>query len=125
MPHDLSLYDFELPTIESFLAGDSRVLAFQVTDDQGNGVDISNATVEWALFDRAYQSDAAQAVIDDGDSDVELVIDSRVDTGVGEWEVRLSPVATDEIWGGYYHRPRVIQQDGTEASWFGEIVLTA
>lgn len=123
--HDLSLYDFELPRIEDFLAGDSRTLAFQVVDQNGNGVDISNATVSWALYERAYQSDPGQAILSDADSGVETVTDNRVDTSVGEWEVRLDDNATDGEWGRLYHRPTVEQQDGTEANWFGELVLTA
>lgn len=123
--HNLSLYDFELPSVEDFLAGDNRVLAFQVVDDEGAGVDISNASVEWRLFERAYQDEQADVVISGSDSSVELVTDNRVDTSIGEWEVRLDPAATNDLWGEYYHRPKVVQSDGSTASWRGIIELTA
>jgi hypothetical protein len=125
MPHQLTQYDFELPDVDDWLAGDDRVLAFQVVDADGNGVDISGATVEWELFGRDYETDAADAVISGADSDVELVTDNRVDTSVGEWEVRIDGSATADLWGRYWQRPRVTQSDGTEASWRGEVVLTA
>lgn len=123
--HELSQFAFELPDIEEWLAGDDRTLAFQVVDDQGDPVDISGATVSWALFDRFYQDDPADAVLDDSDSGVELVTDNRVDTTAGEWQVRIDGEATDDIWGRKYHRPRVEQTDGTEASWVGTVILTA
>lgn len=123
--HDLELYDFELPTIEDALAGDSRTLAFQVVDADGNGVDITAATVSWALFEREYQSDASDAVIDESDSEVSVVTDDGVDPTLGEFEVRLDPGATDALWGEFYHRPKVTQADGSVVSWRGELILTA
>lgn len=125
MPHQLSQYVFELPDVEDWLSGDDRVLAFQVVDADGNGVNIDAATVSWALHDRPYHDDPADAVLTGSDSGVELVTDSRVDTGVGEWEVRIDGDATSEEWGEYWHRPSVEQTDGSEASWRGRIVLTA
>jgi len=125
MAHDLTQYAFELPDIEEWLAGDDRTIAFQVVQADGSPVDISGATVEWSLFDRAYETDTTDAVLDGNDSGVELVTDNRVNTADGEWEVRLDGAATADIWGEYYHRPRVEQSDGTEASWRGEVVLTA
>lgn len=125
MVHDLTRYAFELPDIEEYLAGDDRTLAFQVVDSDGNGVDISGATVEWRLFRRAYETGDSAAILTGDDADVELVTDNRVDTSVGEWEVRIDGEATADEWGEYYHRPRVVQSDGTEASWIGELILTA
>ena len=125
MPHDLTQTAFELADIEEWLAGDDRVLAFEVVDANGAGVDISNATVTWALFGREYQSDPADAVLDESDSGVEVVTDSRVDTSVGEFEVRVDGDATDGLWGEFYQRPNVEQSDGTEASWRGEVILTS
>lgn len=123
--HDLDPYAFELPGIDEWLAGDDRVLAFRVTDDDGTGIDIDSADVSWALFERAYQSDPADAVLTDSDSGVEVVTDNRVDTTAGEWEVRLDGAATEELHGRYYQRPALEQSDGTEASWRGTIILTA
>lgn len=122
--HDLQFHNFELPTVDSVFAGDSRQLAFRVVDSAGNGVDITNATVEWSLFNRAYHDDPADAVITGDDASVELVTDSRVDSEDGEWEVRLSPEATEDNWGSFYHRPVVTDADGNRASWRGELVLT-
>jgi len=123
--HELSVFDFELPRVEDWFAGDDRALAFQVVDDDGVGVDISNATVSWALFERAYQSDASDAVVTGDDSGVEIVTDSRVDTSIGEFEVRVDGNVTEAIWGRYWHRPEVEQVDGTVASWRGEVTITA
>jgi len=123
--HDLELYDFELPTIEDALAGDSRTLAFRVVDADGSGVDITPATVGWALFEREYQSESADAVIDESDSEVSVVTSGSVDPTLGEFEVRLDPGATDAVWGEFYHRPEVEQADGSVVSWRGELILTA
>lgn len=125
MAHDLTLYDFVLPTVDEWLAGDSRTLAFTVTDAAGDPVDISAATVSWALYERAYQDTPADAVLTGDDSGVELVTDNRVDTSAGEFEVRLDSDATADLWGGFYQRPTIEQVGGTVASWRGEVVVTA
>lgn len=124
MPHQLSQYDFELPAIDEWLSGDNRTLAFTVVGADGNGVDISASTVEWRLFSRPYHDDAADAVLDGSDAGVELVTDDRVDTTIGEWEVRVSSTATEGLWGGYWHRPIVTQLDGSRASWRGRVEIT-
>jgi len=125
MAHDLSLYDFQLPAVEDWLAGDSRTLAFVVQDSDGNTVDISDATVTWMLADRPYQTDPADAVLSGGDTGVEVVTDSRVDSTAGEFEVRVAPDATVDLWGVFHQRPEVEQADGSVASWLGQIVLSA
>ena len=125
MVHELSQYAFALPTVDEWLSGDDRALVFQVVDAEGNPVDISNATVAWALYTRPYTNDPADAVLTGDDSGVELVTDSRVDSANGEWEVRVDGAATDDIYGEYWHRPSVEQADGSEASWRGRVVLTA
>jgi len=126
MVHEVSIYDFELPEIEDWLAGDDRTLAFQVVDGDGNAVDISTATVSFGLFDREYEDDAADAVVSDGDSSVEVVTDSRVDTVDGEFVVHIDGEATeDDIYGEYYQRAVVEQSDGTLASWRGRVIITA
>lgn len=125
MAHDLSMPAFELPAIAEWFAGDDRTLAFQVVDAAGDGVDITDATVTWRLFARPYQTDASEAVLDGTDAGVDIVTDNRVDTTIGEFEVRVDGEATDDEWGEYWHRPRVEQSDGTEASWRGRVVLTA
>lgn len=125
MAHELSQHAFELPAIEDWLAGDDRTLAFTVVDENGDGVDISTATVRWKLFRKEYHSDQSDAILDDSDSTVEIVTDSRVDTSVGEFEVRIDGDATADRWGTFYHRPEVEDQDGGVASWRGEIDLTA
>jgi nitrogen fixation protein FixH len=125
MPHQLDRYVDELPDIEDWIAGDDRVLAFVVVDSNGDPVDITGATVEWALFERPYETDSADAVLDGSDSDVELVTDNRVDLTNGEWEVRVDGSATEDIWGAYTHRPKVTDADGNTASWIGTIDLRA
>jgi len=125
MPHELDVYDFELPAVKDWLAGDNRTLAFQVVDGAGNPVDLTDATVAWRLFEREYQDDPEDAVLSGDDGTVELVTDSRVDSENGEWEVRLDTGATPDLYGEYYHRPEVIQSDGSQATWRGEVVVTA
>lgn len=125
MPHELSLYDFELPAIEDWISGDNRTLAFTVTDADGNGIDIETATVSWALYDRPYNDDTATATLDDGDTGVEVVTDSRVDPSVGEFEVRIDSDATSDLYGEFWQRPVVEESDGSVASWRGRVVLTA
>ena len=123
--HELTQYLAELPAIEEWYSGDDRALSFQVVDADGDGVDITNATVAWELYERPYNDDPNNAVLTGSDSGVELVTDSRVDSSIGQWEVRVDGEATDDLWGRYHHRPRVEQSDGTEASWRGLVVLTA
>jgi hypothetical protein len=126
VPHQLTQYDYELPDIEAWISGDSRTLAFQVVDADGDGVDISGASVSWAMYRRAYEDDPANAVLTGSDSGVELVTDNRVNSAEGDWEVRINPSATEaDIYGQYFHRPSVEQSDGSRASWRGRIVLTA
>ena len=123
--HDLDLHAYELPAVEEWLAGDDRTLAFVVSDADGDPVDISDATVEWALYRRAYQDDPADAVLS-GDADgVELVTDDRVDSEAGQFEVRVDGDASRTLDGEYWHRPAVTQSDDTRASWRGRVVVTA
>jgi len=124
-PHQLSQYVSELPAVEDWISGDDRALVFQVVDGNGNPVDITGATVAWALYERPYQNDPAEAVLSGSDSGVKLVADNRVDTTAGEWEVDIQSGATDGLYGEYWHRPAVKQPDGSTASWRGKIILTA
>lgn len=123
--HDLDIYDHTLPDIDDAFSGDSRTLSFQVTDGNGDGVDISNATVTWGLWDREYLDDDADAELTQADSGVEVVTDNRVDTSIGQFEIRLDPQATEDLWGDFYHRPAVEQSDGSVASWRGVLTITA
>lgn len=123
MATDLSIHDYDLPTIEDYLAGDSRTLAFEVVNADGDAVDITDADVTWALYARAYQD--SDPLLDGDDGGVEIVTDDRVDTEAGEFEVRLDPEATEDHWGSFWHRPEVEQANGSTASWRGKLVLTA
>ena len=125
MPHATEPTAFVLPDIVDFIAGDSRIISLTLTDGNGNAVDISNATVEWRLFSREYETGDSAAVLTGDDADVEIVTDNRVDTTAGEFEVRLDPSATADLYGEFYQRPKVTQSDGSEASWLGRIVLSA
>jgi len=123
--HDLSLYAFELPAVEEWITGDNRLLAFQVTDDAENPVDISNADIEWALYERPYEDNPSTAVATGEDADVVIVDDARVDTTNGEFEVRVEGTITEDLAGEYWQRPSVTQPDNTTATWRGKIILTA
>lgn len=125
MVHDLSLTAFRLDPIEEFIGGDSRVLAFQVTDEDGTGIDISAADLSWRLVERAYQ-ERTDAALTDGDAGVSATsAPADVDPTVGEFEVQLEPAATVDLWGSYTQVPTVVQSDGSTASWVGEMVITA
>jgi hypothetical protein len=125
MVHDLSRSAFRLDAVEEFAAGDSRTLAYQVTDENGNGIDISTADISWRLVGRAYE-DRADAVLDDSDAGVTVTTTaSGVDATIGEFEVQLGPDATAGLWGSYTQVPSVEQLDGSTASWVGEVTLTA
>jgi len=123
--HELTQYDFELPSVEDVFAGDSRTLAFRVVDADGDGVDLTGATIEWRLFEREYQDKPDDAILTGDDESVEIVTDERANLEHGEWEVRLDPDATADLWGKYYHRPIVTDALDERASWRGEIILTA
>jgi len=125
MVHEASIYAHEIPDITGWLAGDDRTIALQVVDENGDGVDIDLATVSWAMYEREYQTESSDAVISGSDSDVELVTDSRVDTSIGEWEVRVDGEATSDLYGEYYHQPEVEMDDGTTAKWIGRVVISA
>lgn len=125
MPHQLSQYVSELPAVEDWLSGDDRALVFEVVDSDGDPVDISNATVEWALYNRPYNDDPNDAVLTGDDSGVEIVTDNRVDTTAGLWEVRVDGAATSDRWGEYWQRPRVTQSDDSTASWRGTVIIEA
>lgn len=125
MVHDVSLYDFELPEVDDWIAGDDRVLAYTVTDADGNGVDISSATITWGLFDRAYETDSADAVLDETDGDVTIDTSGDVDPTAGEFEVVVDGSATADEWGEYYQRPSVESSAGEVSSWRGEVTLEA
>lgn len=126
MPHELTQYVSELPTVEDWISGDDRTLAFQVVDGSGTAVDITNATVSWELYRRAYEDGSSNAVLTGADADVELVTDSRVDLTNGEWEVRVGAAATEsDVWGEYHQRAIVEQDDGTTATWRGRVLIEA
>lgn len=112
---------FELPDITDWYAGDSRILAFTVERD-GTLIDLTNATITWGLWEKAYQEEEADAILTGDSAGVEIVTDSRVDAENGEFEVRLDPEATEDIYGEFWHRPQVTQ-GGTTASWRGRVLL--
>jgi hypothetical protein len=125
MVHETSIYVADLPTVEDWISGDDRTLAFHVVDGTGSAVDISSATVTWSLYGRPYNDDPSNAELTEADSGVEVVTDNRVDTTNGEYEVRIDGEATDGLWGEYWQRPIVEQTDGTEATWIGRVIITA
>jgi hypothetical protein len=123
--HDLSVSVFDLPDTEQWFAGDSRALEFQVVDGNGDPVPIPGATITWALFERAYQTDPADAVLSDGDAGVTVRTADIVDPEQGEFEVRVTPQATEGLYGEFYQRPVVEQSDGSTAAWRGSVVVEA
>lgn len=124
MTHSLDPTRYYLNPVDDWLAGDSRRFEFTVTDSAGNTIDISNYSFEWYLLDNDYDPDA-DAVYDDSNAGIEIVTDSRVDTTVGEFEVRIDEGVTSGEWGDYYQRVVVDPVDDTLQSWEGEVILAA
>lgn len=125
MAHDISIYEFELPDLDDWFAGDSHQIDFAVVED-GTAVDITNSTLEWRLFERAYETGDAAAVLTDSDSDVTIIDTAPLaDPENGEWSVRLDGTATEDLYGDYYMRPVVDPQGFSRASWRGEVTVTA
>lgn len=122
MPH-LDTSRFTLPDIDDWFSGDTRVIQFQV-ESAGTPVDLSGAEFEWRLYNVAYESGTADALLTDADTGVEIVSDQRVDIEGGEWEVRVDGDVTDDMWGEYWQRP-VVRNEGTEAQWRGRVVIEA
>lgn len=123
MALDLHADGTQLDAVEDWIAGDSHTFAFTVTLSDGSAKDISEDTIEWELLERAYHS-REDAVVTDGDTDVEVVTSGTVDPTAGEFEVRVAEDVTSEDWGRYVQRVTVDPLGDSRQSWIGEILLS-
>jgi len=121
---DTSEQGYELPQIDTIVAGDSRRLRFMVTRD-GASKDITADTLRWGLFDRAYQSDFAGATLSDDDADVTIRTDPITDPTVGEFEVKLDAGASDVPPGEWFQRVVVDPPGGSIQTWVGRVLVEA
>ena len=110
----------QLDTVEDWLAGDTRELRFSVEDEYGNPVDLSEATITWALFEREYQADPSVALLSQDDDGVSI----ETNGSDGAFRVEIDGDASTDLYGQYFHRPIVDRDDGV-ASWIGEVIVTA
>lgn len=84
-------------------------------EENGSAKDITNASVSWHLLNR--QGDAnADAVLDDGDTDVSASITNATN---GRVDVELSSGATSDLSGNYWQRLTVTDSNGKEQIWSG------
>jgi hypothetical protein len=107
MTHEIDPYDH-------YVAGESITWRFDVTDEDGTSVDITNATVEWELHDWPGE-DRVDAVLDDGDTDVTVDV---TDPSIGVFEVTLAPGVTADLAGDYWQRV-TIDLNGQRQIWNG------
>jgi len=80
-------------------------------------VDLSeNVTVQFRVDDRAYEGSTVR--LDDSDDDVRLIDDLPLaDPEQGEFVVRLTEAATDDLAGEVWVRPVVDPLGATRATW--------
>lgn len=93
---------------DPYYAGNSLEINESITDENGNALDLSNATVEWGVARRPGDS----VVIGDGDAEVTLSIDTPASDG--DVTVTVEPGHTSDMDGTYKHEFKVTKDDGTE-----------
>lgn len=96
---------------------DAKVLPFVVRNEDGDRIDITNATIAWELRERAPYD----PVLSLSDAGVSVV--SRVD-GQGEFAIRLDTDATAGLEPRVYReRVRVTDSDGDQTTWIGKVPI--
>ena len=115
--HELDTTSFDLEPVDGVFAGESIEFRFQVTID-GTAKDITEDTLEFEVFDRAYES--SDLVLSDSDAGVEIIdTDPLADLENGKFRVRINEGVTDDLYGEYFAKPRVIPPESTDtmAEW--------
>lgn len=87
-------------------AGDSKTLAVQVTDDQGDPVDINGAAIRYAVVDGRGGSTVVGPK-SDGGAGITVT-----DAAGGVFEVYLDPSDTQDLLGEYWHEAEYEDGDG-------------
>lgn len=113
----------EIPSIDDWIATDSRQLSFTVTVESGPK-DITEDEVEWFLTEKAYQG-RADAVLSDTDAGVDVKREAVVDPEAGEFRVDVAEDALAGEWGDYHQHVVVDPLGDSRQSWRGDVTLVA
>lgn len=113
----------DIPSIDDWIATDSRQLSFTVTVAAGPK-DITEDDVEWYLTEKAYEG-RADAVLADDDTGVTVQREAVVDPVAGEFRVDVAEDALAGEWGEYHQHVVVDPLDESRQSWRGDVTLVA
>lgn len=94
---------------DPYFAGDSITLEVTVEKADGSIIDLSGASISWALADHS----GADPLLDDTDSTVTINI---TDAANGELEVVIDSGATDPYNGKKYHELEVESESGDKTT---------
>jgi len=105
MSHKLIPQDFEL------VSGNDKILKFNTTDQDDIVVDLTGATIIWAMANTAK----AKKNIIEYTSPVQVTITAPATGGL--FEVAILTAATEGLKGGeYYHEVRVVSAGGKKTT---------
>lgn len=105
MSHKLIPQDFEL------VSGNDKILKFNVKDQDGAIVDLTGATIIWAM---ATHANSKKPIIE-YTSPVQVTITSPATDGL--FEVAILGVDTEALEGAeYYHEARVVSSGGLKST---------
>ncbi|RII32861.1 hypothetical protein D2A34_21950 [Clostridium chromiireducens] len=86
----------------SFYSGDSRNLIINVVDENNSSINLTGATVEWALINNDL-----------------VLIKKSINSGItisnatgGQFKIEITSSDTDNLSGNYRHLARVTTADG-------------
>lgn len=113
----------EIPSIDDWIATDSRQLSFTVTVENGPK-DITEDEVEWFLTEKSYEG-RADAVLSDTDGEVTIQRETVVDPEAGEFRVDVAEDALAGEWGEYHQHVVVDPLGDSRQSWRGDVALVA
>lgn len=104
--------------IPKFPAGDTKILPFDVDDEDGSDFSIDGADIVWKLQDTRTRKDKLTL------SDVGVSIQNR-DNQNGKFEIKLEKEATADLGETDYREIlQITDANGNRTTWVGEIVLT-
>jgi hypothetical protein len=78
--------------------GDSKELHVEVTDENGNIIDLTGATVTWKM----YKDFSSSAIVKNISNGISIPTPTN-----GVFIVTLEPVDTETFVGGYFHEAQV------------------
>lgn len=92
----------------SMYAGDDKLLTVTVTDEDGDAVDLTSATIKWQAAKSYGKSSAIEKDTTGGIS--------ITDASGGVFQVTLSDTDTEDLSGNYVHEAEVTFADGSIAT---------